>query len=455
MQTRKNWIIFCLIIIVNIILYYPLLNAYFVNDDYNWLKPISFYEVLSSFWGGWGHGALFRPFIRLLFYVEFLCFGKAPFGFHIVSIILHSTVLYFIFSISVKLFKNNFAGYLTLLFSLFFFPFHEAVGWISTQTVLLGSVFVVLSLFYYIKFVENYSKNFYYISIICFLFSLLSYESSVILPILCLVTYFIINKINFANLKKCVFSLIPFILLVIIYLIYRKLVLEGLPEANEIAASPIIIFENYAKFLKHQLWLNIPLLVILLISLISFALIKKNKWKYFFFSIIWILAAYLPFSVLGGYTGRFAYFSLFGIMFFIGFTWQNLFERFKKIQIAFIVIILVYFGFNIYKINEYARNWFEAGEIARTIPIQLKELYPSLPDNSVLIFYDIPLGYKQAGVFLTYFEDVIQGEYTNKLNIIHVAHPFNKDFKPEDYQEQKNLYKFKYDLKNKKLITVP
>jgi hypothetical protein len=79
---KKNniFILFFIILAANILIYEPSLNAYFVNDDYNWIKPVRFSEVLSTFWGGWGHGALYRPLSRLVLYIEFLLFKDFPIG---------------------------------------------------------------------------------------------------------------------------------------------------------------------------------------------------------------------------------------------------------------------------------------------------------------------------------------------------------------------------------------
>ena len=99
---KYNYLIFLTIFIVVLLQYLPGINAYFVNDDYNWIKPVDFGEIIGSFWGGWGHGALYRPLTRLLLYFEFLIFGTEPIGFHFVSIFLHSLALYIFYKVILK-----------------------------------------------------------------------------------------------------------------------------------------------------------------------------------------------------------------------------------------------------------------------------------------------------------------------------------------------------------------
>lgn len=454
MQKINYGILFVLIFLITAALYFPSLNSYFVNDDYNWLKQKSIYEILSTFWGGWGHGALYRPFTRLIFYIEYLAFDKDPAGYHIVSIFLHSLCLFLIYRIAALIFNSQTIGYLILLLSLFFFPFHEAVCWISSQTLLLGSVFVSLSLFYFVRYLIDPRVGYYFISLAAFLLSLLSYESSIVLPALCLISYFVLNEFNSNNIKKILKLLVPFFVLGIVYFIYRKIVLAGLPEANELATNLTRWFLNYSDYFKNQVIKNTPLLVLFVISLISLIRLKKSQFKYILFCLLWIFLTYLPFSIIGGYTGRFAHYSLFGLIFLIAYLLYNLAVNFKKLKVPVIVLIIIYCIFNSYMINRNATYWSIAGDIAREIPLQLKELHGDFPENSTLIFYDIPLSFHQSGVFLSYFEEVIQSNYTKKLDIIHTAHPFNKDFKSDKYEGKQNVFQFRYYIDDRKLKEV-
>ena len=275
MPRINYWFLFFIIFSLNLLLYFPSLNSYFVNDDYNWLKYKSFYEILSTFWGGWGHGALYRPFTRIFFYIEFIIFGKNPLGFHIVSMFLHSLTLLYIFRTSALLFSSKSAAYIILILSVFFYPFHEAVCWISSQTLLLGSVFISLSLFCYVSYMMKGKKSYYWFSFFAYFFSLLSYESSIALPSLCVISYFIFNQFNLQNLKRIILNLIPFIILSFAYMVYRKIVLVGLPEANQMAGSLSVIILNFVSYFKIQILKNTPLLILFIISLTSLAVIKK------------------------------------------------------------------------------------------------------------------------------------------------------------------------------------
>ena len=453
MNKKKNLLLlFSAIFLVNIIIYFPCINAYFVNDDYNWIQPSRFLDVISSFWGGWGHGALYRPISRVLLYTEYILFNSSPTGYHLVSLFLQTCAVFIFFLVIKSLFsEKNLIVFLPLTV-IFFYPYHEVVCWISSQTVLLSTVFLFLSLLYIVKYLDDslkYLKLFY--SILFFILGLMSYEMVVIAPLLIILIVFVKRDSRFLLKKSFLITASSFIALTIIYLIYRKIILAGLPEADAITFSLKNWLEDFLKLIKFQFFQNIFFLVLFLFSLIYTLLVTKDR-KAVLFSLAWFFICYIPFFFVNGYTGRFAYLSMFGILFLISLSIIQFYGNYKKFRAAVIIIFLAYIVFNGFKIYQNAGYWHEAGEIAQTIPLQLKSMHSTFPDNSTLIFYNIPLGYKQSGVFLTYFEDVIQRKYINKLNIIHVAHPFNKNFNDSHYKGKPNVYWFKFNPGTRKLV---
>jgi hypothetical protein len=229
--------------------------------------------------------------------------------------------------------------------------------------------------------------------------------------------------------------------------------LAGLPEANELTGNLLNWIESFLKLLKFQFAENLFLPVFYLAGA-SYLLSVKREAKILIFSMVWFLVCYAPFLLINGYTGRFAFLSMFGIIFLIGLFSEDLYYTYRKFRLIILVVFIGYISFNAVKLYENAGYWQEAGEISRSIPLQLKTLHAEFPENSTLIFYDIPLGYQQAGVFLTYFEDVVQRKYTQNLNIIHVAHPLNKGFNDSLFLDKPNIYRFKYLLDSRQLIEI-
>lgn len=446
----NQYYIFLAILIVVIISYLPGLNAYFVNDDYNWLKPVNINEIISSFWGSWGHGALYRPLTRLLLYIEFLFFGSNPIGFHLISALLHSLALYIFYQVILKYFENTKTAFMCLFFSLFFYPFHEAVAWISTQTVLLGTVFSLLCFNFSFTFYANKKRYNYVLALLFFILALMSYESTIISPFIILSLLILGSEKPGKEIRSFLEYMWPFIILIIIYLIFRNHVLQGLPQANDITFKPLDLLINYLRLINNQIYLNKWVLGCVIISVFVLFALKLN-YKYYLTGVLWFILGYLPFTLVNGYTGRFAYFSMFGLFILLGYCSYQLVSRNKWLSYAVIGLLVLYAGKNTFETNRNSFYWYEAGEIARLIPVQLKNMHSGFPDNSTLIFFDIPLSYKQSGVFLTYFEDAVQSQYNEKLKIIHVSHPFNRNLDLSIYENQPNTYKFKYFLDERQL----
>lgn len=449
MKLKKNsYYFFLSLIVIYALLYLPTFNAYFVNDDYNWIKPIEFTDVISTFWGSWGHGALYRPIPRLLFYLQYLIFGDSPTGFHIISILLFSILTFLFYKLVFGLTKNSLLSVISVIVCIFYFGNHEVVCWISAQTVLLGAVFSFGALYFYQLFINDEQKKYILLSCMFYSFALLSYESTIVVPLL-LISISLLGGVKLFT-KKSILILACYISISAVYLILRHYFLSGVPEANALNTDPYIMISDFVKMIKFQIITKPYFLIALVVSILGLLFFKLEK-KYLLFGLFWFIAAFIPFLFVDGYAGRFSFVSMFGTYIIIGSGLSSLIKKnsvWKIVCILLIAFYSVYGGVLTYQNSGY---WYESGEIARSIPVQLKNIHSEFPENSTLIFFDIPLGYQQSGVFLTYFEEVIQRNYAVKLNVIHVAHPFNKDMDLSKYESIPNTYRFKYFLEERQL----
>jgi hypothetical protein len=55
--------------------------------------------------------------------------------------------------------------------------------------------------------------------------------------------------------------------------------------------------------------------------------------------------------------------------------------------------------------------WKEAGEIARSIPKDIKSLVPAFPDDRLLVLLNIPLMHNGAYIYFTGLDRALQLEY--------------------------------------------
>ena len=175
---------------VTAICLWPMLNNEFTNwDD-------EFYVINNNLLRGpdW-EGIFFHPIDQPVvgnyhpLTVATLAFNYAiseldPFSYLLVNYLLHliNTILvfYFIWNISGK---NRFiAAFVALVFGIH--PMHvESVAWISERKDVLYTLFFLLSLMQYWKFLNNHKRSHFWLCFLFFVLSLLSKPAAVILPL--------------------------------------------------------------------------------------------------------------------------------------------------------------------------------------------------------------------------------------------------------------------------------
>ncbi len=214
---KKLWWSLLAILFLTLIIYFPSLKNDFVSlDDDSYvinnplIQQFDLKVLFTTYWMGNYH-----PFVLLVYTFIFSIFNDSPFAYHFVNLLIHllntAIVLWMVFEL---------VGVceIAIVVSLFFgiHPMHvESVAWVSELKDLLYTLFFLLSLFYYVKYVKNgLNSKYFVLSLIFFLFSLFSKGMGVSLSIvLLLIDYFLKRKFNF----KLIIEKIPFFLLSIIF----------------------------------------------------------------------------------------------------------------------------------------------------------------------------------------------------------------------------------------------
>ena len=249
-QKYKQLTIFYGLFLLNIIIYWNSLTAFFVSDDFDWLNIVgSGSTVLKSFVGNYygvsGLGGSFRPLVAVLFYLERLVFGLQPWGYHLVSVLLNSLVAFLIYKIVVYVViftcrrgsttpnqanvdcgsppawrDDKMVGTAAILSALIFsiLPNHvEAVSWIAAVADPLATSFYLLSFYVYVNWPGGLKRRF--LSLFLFGLALLSKESAVTLPLILIIYEVFLNQEKFGVgvLKKVWLHIV----LLFSYLVYR------------------------------------------------------------------------------------------------------------------------------------------------------------------------------------------------------------------------------------------
>ena len=175
----------------------------------------------------------YRPLRKLSALIDTYFWGLNPWGYHLTNVSFHILNALLIYSLATFLFK---AHYPALLAGSFFVlsPLHsEVVYGISFRADALTTFFYLFSLLLFLKTKKSALKSAsYYLSLFCFLLSLLSKGIAVTLPLILIAFYLILPAPPVSPEKFRWKRYLPFLSLSFLYLICRKLIVGHLFQRN-------------------------------------------------------------------------------------------------------------------------------------------------------------------------------------------------------------------------------
>lgn len=225
-DTKKIQLICIFIIVILIVIsFFPSLKNGFTNWDDDRLvldnphiKSLSFANIIKIFSSF--HLGHYNPFVILSFAIEYHFFKLEPLIYHITNLFLHicNSILVFIFIYLIS--KSNFISSIaSILFGIH--PLHvESVAWITERKDVLYSFFFLLSLIYYIKYKQISNRNFYFVSLLLFIFALLSKGLAITLPVVFLLCDYLLNQ---KDIKKLLIEKFPFLFFTIVFAVIALL----------------------------------------------------------------------------------------------------------------------------------------------------------------------------------------------------------------------------------------
>lgn len=314
----------------------------------------------------------YRPLQMITYNVDYSLWEFNVFGYHLTNMFLHLLAAIFLYFFILTLSKNTI---LSLLTSLLFVchPVHtEAVAYISGRADLLATIWLLICITIYMRYLDNKKIIFYLIIILTYLLALLSKEGSLILPIILLLYHFTFRK----KIPKIAYSSI--ILITICYILLRiinpqNLAVDSLTTSTIWQRIPgfFVALSTYLKLLlvpsNLHMEYGIPLfswfnpyaalgLAILLTAIILFS-VKRNTL--IGFSIGWFFVALLPVANLYPinafmaehwlYLPSIGYFLLLAI--FLQYLYQKISS--KSLIIILICLLVIYYSFSTIRQNKY------------------------------------------------------------------------------------------------------
>ena len=319
-------ILIVLVAVVAVLIYFETLSFWEVGDDVpliyentdflqDWgnLKdsfvsplPVKTYEPLP----------FYRPIVSLTYFVYYHLGNSLP-SHHLFNLAAHTFNTMLLYLLVFLLFKNT---PLSILTSLFFaaHPLHiSSVAWISGRTDLIACFFFLLTMILFIKSKDHQKLPRHLLLVgatISYILCLFSKETTLALPLLLFVWDYLSRK---EPIRKKTISHIPFVVISVLYLIWRVKVIGNLGTGEPYTSSGlfhrfITVFPIYFYYFKKMIFplqFNFSPRVLTVTSILSFKFLGslvffaivvglgislRKRSKEVCFAILWILITLVP-----------------------------------------------------------------------------------------------------------------------------------------------------------------
>lgn len=391
-------------------------KLYFLNDDFVHI-PLSLRAI-------WIHFEFFRPVPNVITATEVYFFGEEPLGFHIFSIFLHLVATVCVYLLTNHLLakyanglKQKNAGFVAACL-FFVYPFHmEPVMWIIAQIGTLVTIFILISLIFYLK--RSQGPFNFVLSLLSFSIALFTYEISWIAPVFITLislsdVYLLRKKVN-TELK----FVLPYWIVFCLFLTIRVIALNQLFSEYDVygrTTSVIGLGSNFVRLLARTLvppfenssfFILTFLFAALTICVSVIYLIRNGSFKFLhLLTLVLVFLSFIPTITLGvdthGTEGeRYLYLpSVFWVLFitFLLFSLPEKVGRFGFYAVSLVFLLLL---------AKSAGNYRHASYVAEKI-LSVVGRYSK---TGKIIALNLPSNYNGALIFRSGFKEAIQWKY--------------------------------------------
>ena len=455
----SSYAVIIYLLILAVVLFAPMLNNYFVGDDYTWLRwaadchkngtvqacssfPTTIYQYFTQ-----SDGFFYRPGTKVYFLLMYSFFWLNQTVYHIVSLTLHFVVVVLFYLLAKKVLRNNALSALAAFLFLILSGFSEIVFWSSSTGHLFNAMFMLASMLLFILWEEK-KKNIYFIaSFFCIVLGLLFHEAGVVAPFL-IILYMSVKKESFSlkMFKRLRYSLL--FLPIPLYLGVRFLSqshwfsgdynynLLKLPlnvAGNAVGYlflslfGPIVLpfYTTVRSITRENIIVAIPIMLgVLLLFYFGYRLLikrlEKDEKRIIIFASLFSLIVLLPFLGLGNIAPRYSYLSSMGVVILLAFFIKKLYEYLlsQGRDIALLVsalVITVFYLFHIMQVQQIHSDWYEAGQKAKRFIVAVDALYADYWSKEPMQFHfvNVPIRIGEAWVFPVGLQDALWFSFQN------------------------------------------
>ncbi|MFA6296325.1 MAG: glycosyltransferase family 39 protein [Patescibacteria group bacterium] len=400
-------------------------------------------------------GDMYRPVMNLSIVIDYLIYHYHPTGFHFTSLLLFILSALLIYAIVKKISKNSLMSFFASLIFIVIPNHFETTIWIAGRTDLLACFFYLLTIYLFIQFIFKEKYSWLILSYLAAIPTFFSKEISMTLPFTIALIYLVyLRKESKFSFKKIFLLWLPYIALLIIYLVIRKQIVGSwiggyrlfgevsstsfspkailLPfyfvkylfnfdylasfipkfatnfSANLVAISGIAIFSITAfllnlKNLKNlKFWKNIVFLIFItyFVSIPNFSILPSLKLNLMNTRVLYI--ASIPIAILISYL-IFSTLPMGGVG--------------KKLRIIFASLICIIFSIGFF--FNYM-PWHKAQAKSKIILDSIQQLHPEFSQivyatyDKELFFKNLPDNIYGAFVYRNGFPEALRIKFNNK-----------------------------------------
>lgn len=402
------------------------MSNFFVADDFTWLRWAA--TAVPSDIGRYfidAQGFFYRPLDKVIVYYLYMLFSFQPEGYHVFMLVLHFLTTIGVYLLAGKLLKSRLLAFITaVVFALL--PAHtENIFWFSSLSISLSALFIVFTVLLFIHYRKSGSILSYIGAIVLSLLAFLSYEISVVIPLLLVVTDIFIAKPK--RSAKTLYGYIPFILLVVLYFIMRSVsgaFSGGGDYSYNLARIVPNVLGNFVGYiglflgglsflplydaLRSNLRTMAAILSILFIvigALVGYFVYKSRKnlikiyshqnTQVLLFGIAFAFVSLLPFLALGNIAPRYLYVASIGLSLTFVFGVYLLLKYYIKNKVALVVSMILIFSLFVgtyFQQNfKEAAKWKTAGVIVQETLLYFRAGYASFTPKSTVYIVNAPV----------------------------------------------------------------
>ncbi len=474
------------LLLLCIVLFSPILNSYFVGDDFTWLRWVSdcknnchpITTILNFFTNS--DGFFYRPGTKVYFYLMHSAFWLNQVMYHLVSVLLHFAVAILFFILAKKILRNHLLAIASALIFLILSGGTEAIFWISSTGHLFTAAFGLFGLLLFILWDEK-RKTYYFLgSFISFSLALLFNEGGVVYP--ALIAAYAFREGGLSQVKNLIKrrDYLSVWIPVFVYFLARYGAhshwLSG-DYSYDIVKLPFNLVGNilgYAsldlvgpvtlpvyEFIRTSLRSHIAIAAILTLLMFLFFLLfykyvikragSEDK-RIIAFGLMLFLIPLIPFLPLGNITSRYSYLSSAGLILILILFLKKIYEYLhtngREIAVGSTSLLVIIFGLlHMIQVQQAYFHWDEAGNKARRFFISIEALYSNDWSGKDMEFHfvNIPIRVGEAWGFPVGLDNAVWFAFKNEDAKVFKHNDLDSALSQAGYYQAKHVLLFNYD----------